>query len=188
MKHNLILNYCSWNQNEHVTRLLKSSDIDILYNSGEYFRQAIKHNNVEMLNTLLNYFQKITLQLDTDNKYAVPIAKQKLQQILQDAANSFNPSKEIQEVLEKYLPKEEDSDSEQELEDIIIPTLNAGIITTELTEDSLRKFEAETKEINPTKIIENLLGFDTKEIQHSIEEDTTNINVDLSGDNIQKVH
>jgi hypothetical protein len=94
----------------------------------------------------------------------------------------------MQEVLAKYLPKEEDSDSEQELEDIIMPTLNAGIITTELTEDSLRKFEAEKKEINSTKIIENLLGFDTKEIQHSIEEDTTNINVDLSGDNIQKVH
>ena len=48
--------------------------------------------------------------------------------------------------------------------------------------------EAEKKEINPTKTIENLLGFDTKETQHSIEEDTTNINIDLSGDNIHKVY
>lgn len=188
MKHNLILNYCSWNQNEHVIRLLKSSDIDILYNSGEYFRQAIKHNNVEMLNTLLNYFQNITLQFDTDNKYAVPVAKQKLQQILQDAANTFSHSKEIQEVLEKYLPKEDDSDSEQELEDIIIPTLNAGGITTELTESNLRKFEAETKENNPTKIIENLLGFGTEEIHPQIEEHNTTTNVALSGNNTHEVY
>ena len=105
-----------------------------------------------MLNTLIKYYERNQLQGDS-NSLEYKVAKHKLQQILQDAVNTFTPSKEIQELLEKYLPKEEDSDPEQELEDIIIPTLNAGIITTELTEDSLRKFEAEKKEINPTKAV-----------------------------------
>jgi hypothetical protein len=188
MVYTKLSNYCSWDQTENLDRILSQNvGIDLTYNNGIYFRLSIKHNNTKTLNSLLQYYEQTNLKGDFES-IEYKVAKHKLQQILQDAINTFTPSKEIQEVLEKYLPKEEDSDSEQELEDIIMPTLNAGIITTELTEDSLRKFEAETKEINSTKIIENLLGFDTKEIQHSIEEDTTNINVDLSGDNIQKVH
>lgn len=188
MVYTKLSNYCSWDQTENLDRILSQNvGIDLTYNNGIYFRLSIKHNNTKTLNSLLQYYEQTNLKGDFES-IEYKVAKHKLQQILQDAINTFTPSKEIQEVLEKYLPKEEDSDSEQELEDIIMPTLNAGIITTELTEDSLRKFEAETKEINSTKIIENLLGFDTKEIQHSIEEDTTNINIDLSGDNIQKVH
>ena len=158
----------------------KTDELDVLNGEGILFKIAISKNNFEICEALLSFFE---------NKQN-PNQQQKddLKDILEEITSFSDISKEMQEVLEKYLPKEEDSDSEQELEDIIMPTLNAGIITTELTEDSLRKFEAETKEINSTKIIENLLGFDTKEIQHSIEEDTTNINVDLSGDNIQKVH
>ena len=181
-------NYCSWDQTENLDRILSQNvGIDLTYNNGIYFRLSIKHNNTKILNSLLQYYERTNLKGYFES-IEYKVAKHKLQQILQDAVNTFTPSKEIQELLEKYLPKEEDSDPEQELEDIIIPTLNAGIITTELTEDSLRKFEAEKKEINPTKNIENLLGFDTKETQHSIEEDTTNINVDLSGDNIHKVY
>jgi len=180
--------YCSWDQTENLDRILSQNvGIDLTYNNGIYFRLSIKHNNTKILNSLLQYYERTNLKGYFES-IEYKVAKHKLQQILQDAVNTFTPSKEIQELLEKYLPKEEDSDPEQELEDIIIPTLNAGIITTELTEDSLRKFEAKTKEINPTKTIENLLGFDTKETQHSIEEDTTNINVDLSGDNIHKVY
>ena len=52
----------------------------------------------------------------TTHEYKV--AKHKLQQILQDAVNTFTPSKEIQELLEKYLPKEEDVNSEQDLSDL----------------------------------------------------------------------
>lgn len=181
-------NYCSWDQTENLDRVLsQNTDIDLTYNDGIYFRLSIKHNSIKMLNSLLQYYEQNNLKGDS-NSLEYKVAKYKLQQILQDAVNTFNPSKEIQEVLEKYLPKEADSDSEQELEDIIIPTFNAGGITTELTESNIRKFEAKTKEDNPTKIIENLLGFGTEEIHPQIEEHTTNINVDLSGDNIQKVH
>jgi len=180
-------NYCSWDQTENLDRILSQNvGIDLTYNNGIYFRLSIKHNNTKILNSLLQYYERTNLKGYFES-IEYKVAKHKLQQILQDAVNTFTPSKEIQELLEKYLPKEEDSDPEQELEDIIIPTLNAGIITTELTEDSLRKFEAKTKEINPTKTIENLLGFGTEETHPQIEEHNTTTNVVLSGNNIQEV-
>jgi hypothetical protein len=146
--------YLSLNQFERAKKVLEDypNEIDVTYSDGIFFLFVIEENNLSMLNTLINYYERNQLQGDS-NSLEYKVAKHKLQQILQDAVNTFTPSKEIQEVLEKYLPKEEDVNSEQDLSDL-----------------------------------ENLLGFDTKETQHSIEEDTTNINVDLSGDNIHKVY
>lgn len=152
--HSNLSDYLSLNQFERAKKVLEDypNDIDVTYSDGIFFLFVIEENNLSMLNTLIKYYERNQLQGDS-NSLEYKVAKHKLQQILQDAVNTFTISKEIQEVLEKYLPKEEDVNSEQDLSDL-----------------------------------ENLLGFDTKEIQHSIEEDTTNINVDLSGDNIQKVH
>jgi hypothetical protein len=152
--HSNLSDYLSLNQFERAKKVLEDypNDIDVTYSDGIFFLFVIEENNLSMLNTLIKYYERNQLQGDS-NSLEYKVAKHKLQQILQDAVNTFTISKEIQEVLEKYLPKEEDVNSEQDLSDL-----------------------------------ENLLGFDTKEIQHSIEEDTTNINIDLSGDNIQKVH
>jgi len=152
--HSNLSDYLSLNQFERAKKVLEDypNEIDVTYSDGIFFLFVIEENNLSMLNTLINYYERNQLQGDS-NSLEYKVAKHKLQQILQDAVNTFTPSKEIQEVLEKHLPKEEDVNSEQDLSDL-----------------------------------ENLLGFDTKETQHSIEEDTTNINVDLSGDNIQKVH
>ena len=145
-------NYCRWNQSENAIRIMnEDQNIDIKHKDGEVFLFAIENNNPTILNSLIKYYEKNQLKGDFES-IEYKVAKHKLQQILQDAVNTFTPSKEIQEVLEKYLPKE-DIDSEQDLSDL-----------------------------------ENLLGFGTEEIHPQIEEHTTNINVDLSGDNIQKVH
>ncbi len=153
--HSNLSDYLSLNQFERAKKVLEDypNDIDVTYSDGIFFLFVIEENNLSMLNTLIKYYERNQLQGDS-NSLEYKVAKHKLQQILQDAVNTFTPSKEIQEVLEKYLPKEEDVNSEQDLSDL-----------------------------------ENLLGFDTKETQHSIEEDTTNtFNVDLSGDNIHKVY
>lgn len=152
--HSNLSDYLSLNQFERAKKVLEDypNDIDVTYSDGIFFLFVIEENNLSMLNTLIKYYERNQLQGDS-NSLEYKVAKHKLQHILQDAVNTFTPSKEIQEVLEKYLPKEEDVNSEQDLSDL-----------------------------------ENLLGFDTKETQHSIEEDTTNINVDLSGDNIHKVY
>ena len=153
--HSNLSDYLSLNQFERAKKVLEDypNEIDVTYSDGIFFLFVIEENNLSMLNTLIKYYERNQLQGDS-NSLEYKVAKHKLQQILQDAVNTFTPSKEIQEVLEKYLPKEEDVNSEQDLSDL-----------------------------------ENLLGFDTKETQHSIEEDTTNtFNVDLSGDNIHKVY
>ena len=107
MKNRLLSNYCRWNDNKSVVELLDQSlDIDLTYNDNIYFRLAFKNNNVEMLNSLLDYYEKTQLQGDS-NSLEYKVAKHKLQTVLQDAINSVDVSKEMQAILEKYLPKEE---------------------------------------------------------------------------------
>lgn len=182
MKHNLILNYCCWNQNDHVVRLLKQSDIDVMYKSGVYFTQAIRNNNIDMLNTLLEYYEKTQLRGDPENQYAIPLAKHKLQIILQEAVNTFDISEEMQAVLNQYLPTEEDSDQEQDIEDIVIPFFNKSdedIKHTELTEDNLKKLSA--VENNQIKSIEDLMGFNFETAPDSDHHKNNDQTLDLVG-------
>ncbi|BBB57756.1 hypothetical protein MPCS_01767 (plasmid) [Candidatus Megaera polyxenophila] len=117
MKEKLLSDYCRWDDSNSVIKLLKQNFIiDLTYNDGIYFRLSIKHNNIKMLNSLLQYYEQNNLK-DDSNSLEYKVAKYKLQQILQDAVNTFTPSKEMEVVLEKYLPKEEDVNSEQDLSD-----------------------------------------------------------------------
>lgn len=117
MVYTKLSNYCSWDQTENLDRILSQNvGIDLTYNNGIYFRLSIKHNNTKTLNSLLQYYEQTNLKGDFES-IEYKVAKHKLQQILQDAINTFTPSKEIQEILEKYLPKE-DVDSEQDLNDL----------------------------------------------------------------------
>ncbi|MCA9749417.1 MAG: hypothetical protein KC414_09950, partial [Romboutsia sp.] len=100
-------NYCRWNQSENAIRIMnEDQNIDIKHKDGEVFLFAIENNNPTILNGLIKYYEKNQLKGDFES-IEYKVAKHKLQQILQDAVNTFTPSKEIQEVLEKYLPKED---------------------------------------------------------------------------------
>jgi len=116
-----LYDYCRWNDNESVKDILEQSSeaIDILDDKGLFFRLAISANNIKMLNVLLDYYVKTQYHSNSENQYAIPFAKHKLQMILQEAVNKFDVSKEMQEILNPYLPKEEGNDLEQELGDII---------------------------------------------------------------------
>lgn len=142
MKNRLLSNYCRWNDNKSVVELLDQSlDIDLTYNDNIYFRLAFKNNNVEMLNSLLDYYEKTQLQGDS-NSLEYKVAKHKLQTVLQDAINSVDVSKEMQAILEKYLPKEEDNDRElDDLEDIQLPYFSNNSASAELTEDNLKRLD-----------------------------------------------
>lgn len=118
MKSIQLSNYCRWNEDKGVSKVLNEyRDIDLTSENGIYFRLAIKHDNIKMIKILLEYYEKTQLQGDFDSQYAIPLARQKLQTILQDAVKSFDISEEMQKVLSQYIPKEEDSDLEQELGD-----------------------------------------------------------------------
>jgi len=118
MKYNQLLSdYCRWNDNRSLLKLLKKhSDLDITIEEGICFSFAIKHKNVDMLNTLLDYYEKTKLQGDHDSM-EYKIAHYKLRQILQEAINSFDVSSKIQESLNSYIITTEDSDDEQYLTD-----------------------------------------------------------------------
>lgn len=181
--HSEISDCCSLNKFEKAIKMLVSyvNDIDLTYKDGTYFRQAIKYNNVKMLNTLLEYYEKKQLKADPENQYAIPLAKQKLQIILQDAVKSFDVSSEMQEVLNQYLPTEEDSDSEQELDDIVMPFFNKSI---ELTEDNLKKLAS--VENNQIKNFEDLMGFYSSKMETDLGNDhheNNEHNLDLVGKN-----
>lgn len=111
-----LYNYCSLNKFEKARKLLEDNfdDIDLTYENGSFFDFAIVKKNVDMLNTLLQYYKQTKLQGDPET-FDYKVAKQKLQIILQDAVDSFNISEEMQEVLNQYLPTEEGDNLEQEL-------------------------------------------------------------------------
>jgi len=142
MKNRLLSNYCRWNDNKSVMEVLNQNlDIDLTYNDNVYFRLAFKNNNVEMLNSLLDYYEKTQLQGDS-NTLEYKVTKHKLQQVLQNAINSVDISKEMQIVLDKYLPKEEDSDQElDDLEDIQLPYFSNNSASAELTENNLKRLD-----------------------------------------------
>jgi hypothetical protein len=96
--------------------LKKHSDLDITIEEGVCFSFAIKHKNVDMLNTLLDYYEKTKLQGDHDSM-EYKIADYKLRQILQEAINSFDVCSKIQESLNSYIITTDDSDDEQYLTD-----------------------------------------------------------------------
>jgi hypothetical protein len=187
MKDIQLFNNCRWNESRSVSKILDNkSDIDLTYNNGIYFRFAIKHNNVEMLNTLLQYFEKTKLQGDFENQYAIPCAKQQLQQILQDAVKSFDISEKIQKVLDNYIPKEEDSDQEQEIEDITIPFFNKSTKDIELTKDNLKKLTEEFDRNDQIKSYENLMSFNFPKIeidQSGNYDESRNQNIELLAKN-----
>lgn len=117
MKHIILADYVSWDDTKKVSDMLnRYKNIDLVYDDGIYFKLSIKHDNIKMLNFLLQYYEQTNLKGDS-NSLEHKVAKYKLQQILQDAVNTFTPSKEMEVVLEKYLPKEEDVNSEQDLSD-----------------------------------------------------------------------
>ena len=99
-----------------------------------------------MLNFLLKYYEQTSLEGDS-NSLEYKVAKYKLQQILQDAVNTFTPSKEIQEVLEKYLPKEEDVNSEQDLSDLE-NLLGVGTEETHQFEEHTTDISGNLKEVH----------------------------------------
>ena len=118
MEYNQLLSdYCRWNDNRSLLKLLKKhSDLDLTIEEGICFSFAIKHKNEDMLNTLLEYYEKTNLQCDHDSM-EYKIAHYKLRQILQEAINSFDVSSEIQKSLNSYIITNEDSDDEQYLTD-----------------------------------------------------------------------
>lgn len=97
-----LLDYCRWNYDKEVRELLAvNAGLDVL-GGGAYLGLAIKHSNVAMLNTLLQYYKETKLQGDPENM-EYKAAKQELSNILEEAEERSDISPEIRRIISPYM-------------------------------------------------------------------------------------
>jgi hypothetical protein len=132
-KKDFLYDYCRMNLPQQLQEVLESNSesIDITFEDGVLFQIAIAQDMQEILHVLLGYYERTKLQ-DDQETFEYKSSKHKLLIILQDAVDSCNTSKEIQEILNSYIGDTSDSDSDKWLEDITF------VPSTELTADHLR--------------------------------------------------
>ena len=111
--YNALSDCCSWNNNKEVKNILKSNPgLDVLHSNGLYFHLAIRHGNVEMLNTLLEYYTDSIK--DEPHSLGYNIKVYALKKVLEDAEESFPVSEDIQAVLDLYIGQDEGSVTDEE--------------------------------------------------------------------------
>lgn len=100
-----------------ISLLAEQKDIDLTYDEGCYFRFTIAHNNIKILNALLDYYKET--QLDNCDSNQRMDRKEKLREILQSSVNQIlddNIFDETRSILKPYLDYDIDQDL-GELED-----------------------------------------------------------------------
>lgn len=121
MKYIKLSNYISWDDAKEVKRLLeKEDDIDLTYNEGLFFKLAIKHDNNEILNVLIEYFDKTQLKEKELDSMDYKLLKYELRKILENAVDSFEISEEMERVLAPYLPQEEEDYQLDLMNDLLV--------------------------------------------------------------------
>lgn len=104
--HSQLFRYCSWgiNFNEKIKEILSyNKNIDILYREGGFLHFAIKHDNLKLLNMLIEYYEENILKpIEGTEEYNK--AKYKLSEVLYKITESLDiKNPEIQGVLNKYI-------------------------------------------------------------------------------------
>jgi len=116
MKIDWLLQHCRLNDSKEVAKLLKTTvvNIDLTHSEGIYFRFAIKHDNADILNSLLEYYRNTTgLQLEPSTiEYQKALFE--LKKILIEAEHSYDFSSVIQKILAQYIEVSGDAESEDE--------------------------------------------------------------------------
>jgi hypothetical protein len=113
-EYQLLSDYCRWDDNSRLVKLLREQrNLDLTQRDGVYFYLAVKHGNVAMLRTLLKYYEETKLQGDRES-LEYKLAKHQLGNILEDAKERLDISPEIQEIIELYMPTDEESEDDLE--------------------------------------------------------------------------
>lgn len=117
--HISLANYMSLNRFADAKKLLdKYEDIDVTYfegDEGKYFNFAIRYHNSEVLEILLDRFEKTKIE---DNSLSIKSihARYQLRESLSDSLEQFGSNAKIDKLISKYLPPvEQEDDSEQDL-------------------------------------------------------------------------
>ncbi|MCP5378738.1 MAG: hypothetical protein H6910_06450, partial [Rickettsiaceae bacterium] len=182
-------NSISWKNKDFVQDILsKNKSLDLLYRDGKFFNMAIETDCIDIVVSLVNYFNNYQLAKYTSGTAEYLLLKSKLRSALETAIEDIDISQGMKEVLSPYIDFEDsehntlnDSFSDIDQTTFIQNVDKDAASNNFLNEEVLKKFEAEQN--SQTKIIENLLGFGTEEIHPQIEEHNITTNVALSGNN-----
>jgi len=187
-------NSISWKNKDFVQDILsKNKSLDLLYRDGKFFNMAIETDCIDIVVSLVNYFNNYQLAKYTSGTAEYLLLKSKLRSALETAIEDIDISQGMKEVLSPYIDFEDsehntlnDSFSDIDQTTFIQNVDKDAASNNFLNEEVLKKFEAEQN--SQTKIIENLLGFGTEEIHPQIEEHNITTNVALSGNNTHEVY
>ncbi len=178
-----LYDYCRWNDSENVKNLLnKFSDfIDVLDDRGIFLRLAISGDNLEMLRSLLTYFEE--KQFPRKNT-EYEEAKNKLIEILENATDSVDLSPEMKQVLSPYIDfegSEHDTlnDSFLDMDPVTFFENKNEPGSDLLNEEVLRRFN--TEQISQKQIIEDVLGFNSHDITENHEDSNVELQLALVG-------
>ncbi len=164
-----LYNYCCRDEKDNpiwiksVKRLLRNNpDLDLTKREGFVFSLAISNQSIKMLSILLNYYEQNSLQAEPDT-LEYKVAKYKLATIIQDAADDYDLSEEMKNLLAPYRPGEND-DTDMEEDFLDDKNLNFSSLSATnheqkegnyavLTEDNLAKFTQEQEKLEEKDII-----------------------------------
>ncbi|MEY3197497.1 MAG: hypothetical protein RLZZ59_868 [Pseudomonadota bacterium] len=112
-------NCCRTGNTERAKEILATNKVlDLTYDSGSFFKFAINGKNAVLLELLLKYYEGNKLSGDRDSlDYKKALFK--LKQILEDAEDMFDFSKEVEEVLKPYRCLEEEEERSGDLDDFL---------------------------------------------------------------------
>lgn len=122
-KKDLIYDACNFNNPDSLQKILNiCSDIydekvDITFDDGKLFSFAIAWEHTEVLSTLIDYYQKTQLNDLDKESLTYKYAKHKLEVIIADTLEAHTVSDKVLEIIKDYIPQEEATDAEDDLED-----------------------------------------------------------------------
>ena len=181
--------YIAWGDSNLVTKELSHiSNLDLFYNEGRFFNFAISENNYEICKSLIDYFENKLFPVKND---VYEEAKEKLTEILENAIDGVEVSKETQEVLSPYINF--DNSFEDRLNDSFLNEINLPVEferdkvfdekngnNTILTEEVLNDFQEQIKIVDkssPTytgSTHDNQHDNDNQEVKIAGDHDTDN--------------
>jgi len=157
MKYKLLSDYCRWDKYKKAIKLLKEhDDLDLTMENGICFRFAIKHNNIEILNALLDYYTKNKLQAGDHDSMAYKVASYELRSILQNAVNAFEVSTEMQKMLDPYIATTDD-EHEQDLSEFDDNDAITALDTDHSSTNNSSGSDEDSHSANNTKLTADLL-------------------------------
>jgi hypothetical protein len=120
-------NSISWKNKDFVQGILsKNKNLDLLYRDGKFFNMSIENDCIDIVVSLVSYFDNYQLAKHTSGTTEYLLLKNKLRSALETAIEDVDLSQKMKEVLSPYIDFEgsENNDSffeNEHLDNYLIP-------------------------------------------------------------------